>query len=233
MKKYIYIAIAALFAFSLVSCNDLLDYPREGSPTQDNYPLTDQQANDAIENSYYGLYERDGMFSREIYWEQGCANDMVWGKTRGFNSLATLSYTGNEGPLIDSYNRIYNRYGLSKPNWVVMTMLNKQAKTELTAVEKRVLGEAYFLRAQYHLLAAYRPGIEDDTGLLSRCEGVFEDFVAFLTDLCKTLTVGKWGEGTKVLCGVLSVGDTLDGQGVACRGMDLPEQEGGREHQYS
>ena len=161
MKKYISIAIAALCAFSLISCNDLLEYNYMGAPTQDNYPLTDDQANDAIENSYYGLFERDGMFSREIYWEQGCANDMVWGKTRGFNNLATLSYTGNEGPLTDSYNRIYNRYGLSKTNWVVMTMLNKQAKTELTAVEKRVLGEAYFLRGQYHLLAAYRYGTKD------------------------------------------------------------------------
>ena len=161
MKKYISIAIAALCAFSLISCNDLLEYNYMGAPTQDNYPLTDDQANDAIENSYYGLFERDGMFSREIYWEQGCANDMVWGKTRGFNNLATLSYTGNEGPLTDSYNRIYNRYGLSKTNWVVMTMLNKQARTELTAVEKRVLGEAYFLRGQYHLLAAYRYGTKD------------------------------------------------------------------------
>ena len=139
MKKYIYIAFAALCALTLASCDDFLGYASQGAPAQDNFFLSDEQANGAIENCYYGLFERDGMFSREIYWEQGCANDMVWGKTRGFNNLATLSYTGNEGPLTDSYNRIYNRYGLSKTNWVVMTMLNKQAKTELTAVEKRVL----------------------------------------------------------------------------------------------
>ena len=162
MKKYISFAIAALCVFGLASCNKLLDYGREGAPTQDNYPLTDQQANDAIENCYYGLFERDGMFSREIYWEQGCANDMVWGKSRGFNTLATLSYTGDESPLRDSYNRIFNRYGISKANWVVQTMLNKQDKAgSLTPVETRVLGEAYFLRAQYHFLAAYRYGTKE------------------------------------------------------------------------
>ena len=162
MKKYISLAIAALCVFGLASCNKLLDYGREGAPTQDNYPLTDAQANDAIENCYYGLFERDGMFSRDIYWEQGCANDMVWGKSRGFNSLATLSYTGDESPLRDSYNRIFNRYGISKANWVVQTMLNKQAKDgELSPVMTRVLGEAYFMRAQYHFLAAYRYGTKD------------------------------------------------------------------------
>ncbi len=162
MKKYISLAIAALCVLGLASCSKLLDYGREGVPSQDNYPLTDQQANDAIENCYYGLFERDGMFSREIYWEQGCANDMVWGKSRGFNTLATLSYTGNEGPLIDSYNRIYNRYGISKTNWVVQTMLDKQERAgKLSAVESRVLGEAYFLRGQYHFLAAYRYGTKE------------------------------------------------------------------------
>ena len=162
MKKYISITIAVLCVLGLASCSKLLDYGREGVPTQDNYPLTDAQANDAIENCYYGLFERDGMYSRDIYWEQACANDMVWGKTRGFNNLATLTYTGDESPLRDSYNRIYNRYGISKTNWVIQTMLNKQEKAgSLTAIESRVLGEAYFLRGQYHLLAAYRYGTKE------------------------------------------------------------------------
>jgi len=162
MKKYISITIAVLCVLGLASCSKLLDYGREGVPTQDNYPLTDAQAIDAIENCYYGLFERDGMYSRDIYWEQACANDMVWGKTRGFNNLATLTYTGDESPLRDSYNRIYNRYGLSKTNWVIQTLLNKQERAgSLSAVETRVLGEAYFLRGQYHLLAAYRYGTKE------------------------------------------------------------------------
>ena len=161
MKKYIYIAFAALCALTLASCDDFLGYASQGAPAQDNFFLSDEQANGAIENCYYGLFERDGMFSREIYWEQGCANDMVWGKTRGFNNLATLSYNGNESPLLDSWNRIYNRYGIPKANWVIMSLLNKQAEKGLTPVETRVLGEGYFLRAQYHLLAAYRYGTKE------------------------------------------------------------------------
>ena len=153
MKKYIYIAFAALCALTLASCDNFLDYTSQGSIAQDNFFLSDEQANGAIENCYYGLFERDGMFSREIYWEQACANDMVWGKTRGFPSLATLSYTGNESCILDTWNRIYNRYGIPKANWVVNSLLTKQAKEGLTPVETRVLGEGYFLRAQYHLLA--------------------------------------------------------------------------------
>ena len=44
MKKYISITIAVLCALALASCNKLLDYGREGVPTQDNYPLTDALA---------------------------------------------------------------------------------------------------------------------------------------------------------------------------------------------
>ncbi len=160
MKKYIAIAIAAVCAFSLASCDKFLDYSPQGKPTVDNYFLNDDQANNAIDIVYYRLFERDGMFSRDIYWEQACANDMVWGKTRGFNPLATLTYTGNESPLVDSFNRIYS-YGLSRANWIVRALLEKQEKTPLTDVEKRVLGEAYFLRGQFHLLAAYRYGTKE------------------------------------------------------------------------
>ena len=160
MKKYIIVALAALCAFSFTACNKFLDYAPQGSPTVDNYFLNDEQANNAVDIIYYRLFERDGMFSRDIYWEQACANDMVWGKTRGFNPLATLTYTGNEGPLVDTFGRIY-RYGLSRSNWVVNALLQKQEKQGLTEVEHRVLGEAYFLRAQFHLLAAYRYGTKE------------------------------------------------------------------------
>ena len=160
MKKYIAIALAALCAFSFTACEKFLDYAPQGSPTVDNYFLNDDQANNAVDIIYYRLFERDGMFSRDIYWEQACANDMVWGKTRGFNPLATLTYTGNESPLVDTFGRIY-RYGLSRANWVVNALLQKQEKEGLSDVEHRVLGEAYFLRAQFHLLAAYRYGTKE------------------------------------------------------------------------
>ena len=160
MKKYIALAILAVCAFSLASCDKFLDYAPQGRPTVDNYFLNDDQANNAIDIVYYRLFERDGMFSRDIYWEQACANDMVWGKTRGFNPLATLTYTGNESPLVDSFNRIYS-YGLARANWIVRALLEKKENSGLTAVETRVLGEAYFLRGQFHLLAAYRYGTKE------------------------------------------------------------------------
>ena len=50
MKKYIYIAFAALFALTLASCDDFLGYSSQGSIAQDNFFLSDEQAEGAIEN---------------------------------------------------------------------------------------------------------------------------------------------------------------------------------------
>ncbi len=160
MKKYIAIAIAALGVLSFSACDRFLDYSSQGAPTADNYFQNDQQCIDAADGIYARLAQESCM-GREFYWEQGCANDIVWGRTRSFNTLATLSYTGDEGPLRDVFGNAYKE-GMNRCNWIIQSLLDKQEeKGELTTVENRTLGEAYFMRAYWHFIIAYRYGTKD------------------------------------------------------------------------
>ena len=161
MKKYIAIAIIALGALSVASCQKFLDVHTQGSPTQDQFFQNDQQAIDAVDGCYARL-PQEAVLGREIYWEQACANVIVWGRTRGYPTLATLSYTGDESPLRGVFEKAYKE-GMNRCNWVIQQLLDKQSQAgyELTAIEKRSLGEAYFLRAYWHFLIAYRYGTKD------------------------------------------------------------------------
>ncbi len=97
---------------------------------------------------------------RDLYWEQACANDIVWGKTRGFNNLATLHYDGSESPVYDVSYNIYNRI-MNRCNWVIRTLQAKLSGSTPSEIETRILGEAYMLRAYSHFLIAYRHGTAD------------------------------------------------------------------------
>ncbi|MBR0285697.1 MAG: RagB/SusD family nutrient uptake outer membrane protein [Bacteroidales bacterium] len=160
MKKYISIAIVAICAFCFASCEKFLDVNSQGAPTQNQFFQNDQQAIDAIDGCYARL-PQEAVLGRELYWEQACANDIVWGRTRGYPTLATLSYNGDESPLRGVFERAYKE-GMNRCNWVIQQLLLKeQQNMALTAVEKRSLGEAYFMRAYWHFLIAYRYGTKD------------------------------------------------------------------------
>ena len=159
MKKYIAISAIVLVALAAASCEKFLDVQTQGYPTQDQFFQNDQQAIDAVDGCYARL-NQEAVLGRELYWEQACANDIVWGRTRGYSTLATLSYTGDESPLRGVFQRAYTE-GMNRCNWVIQQLLAKQSETELTAVENRSLGEAYFLRAYWHFLIAYRYGTKD------------------------------------------------------------------------
>ncbi len=152
MKKSI--IILALLALVGTSCSDFLNVQPEGTATTTTYFTNDQQAVDAID-ALYERFHQEGWFGREFMWEQGAANDIVWGRTRGYNSLATFEYNGNESPLKDVYGRAYSV--MSRSNWVITELSKKENRT---AVEERSLGEAYFCRGWAHFYMAYRYGTD-------------------------------------------------------------------------
>ena len=160
MKKYIIVTAIALGALSVASCEKFLDVQSQGYPTQDQYFKNDQQAIDAVDACYRPLVDGDGIIGREIYWEQACANSIVWGRARNdMLTVATFNFTGDER-IGGRFKWIYNE-GMVRCNWVVQQLVLKQEKADLTPIEKRSLGEAYFLRAYYHFLIAYRYGTKD------------------------------------------------------------------------
>ena len=161
MKKYIILALLAAGTLSVASCAKFLDVKAEGAPTADQYFQNDQQSIDAVDGIYARLAQESCM-GRELYWEQAVANDIVWGRTRGYPTLATFEYTGDESPLRSVFGNAYTE-GMNRANWIIQKLLDKQSQAgkQLTAIEKRSLGEAYFMRAYWHFLIAYRYGTKD------------------------------------------------------------------------
>ena len=156
MKKYI--SIIALSGLVLSSCSDFLDVRSEGNPTTNAYFTNDQQAIDAIDGLYAPIHQEKG-FGRELFWEQGAACDIVWGRSRGYNTLATFAYTGDESPISGAFDMFYQN--MSRSNWIIKQLLNKKKTTQLTDIETRSLGEAYFMRGMAHFWIAYRYGTNE------------------------------------------------------------------------
>lgn len=155
MKIKNYIVALALPVLLLSGCSDFLDVQSEGDATTTSYFKNDQQAIDAITALYKPLH-RETSFGRDLFWEQGAACDVVWGRSRAFPTLATFAYTGDESPLTSNYTLFYEV--MAYANWVIQQLLDKQISTTLTAIESRSLGEAYFMRGMAHFIMAYRYG---------------------------------------------------------------------------
>ena len=161
MKKFLITIASVSCALMLSSCDGLLDsVHKEGGYTNETFEWSDTECSQAIARPYRALSDGDPVYGREMYWEQGVANDIVWGRTRSFNTLATYEYTGNESPLTATLDKAY-QHGLNSTNWIIESLLARQEKGELTYAQKRTLGEAYFLRGLWHFLVAYHYGTPD------------------------------------------------------------------------
>lgn len=157
MKKNILFTALAATLLTTSSCSDFLDVQPEGNATTSQYFTNDQQAIDAVD-ALYERFHQEALYGRELFWEQGAACDVVWGRTRDYNTLATFKYTGDESPLDGTFSTLYTV--MARANWVIEQLLNKQKRTTLTEVETRSLGEAYFVRGWAHFLVAYRYGLD-------------------------------------------------------------------------
>ncbi len=156
-KNILFLAMSAALLTS--SCSDFLDVQPEGNATINAYFLNDQQAIDAVD----GLYERfhqEALYGRELFWEQGAACDVVWGRTRDYTDLALFKNDASSStPLNGIFETLYKV--MARSNWVIKSLLDKEKKTALTPVETRSLGEAYFTRGWAHFLMAYRYGLPE------------------------------------------------------------------------
>lgn len=153
MKKYISLfAVAA--ALSFTSCGDFLDVESEGKITNDKLSKMDQAAIDNIDGLYFKLAgDGDNMYGRTLFYEQAGANDIVWGRNRSWPQIATNAIEGNESPLKEIYKDLYIIQ--SRANSIIINLVQAD---DLSPIQKRSLGEAYFMRGFAHFLAAYRYG---------------------------------------------------------------------------
>ncbi len=142
----------ALTALVGTSCSEFLNVQPEGVPTSTTYFTNDMQAVDAVE-SMYALFHQEDWYGRDMFWEQGAACDIVWGRDFDFPGLGTFEYSGLEEPIRYTYDYIVKV--MARANWTIDALLKKENRT---AVEERSLGEAYFCRAWAHYCFAYRYG---------------------------------------------------------------------------
>lgn len=158
MKMYKNIFAVVLLGSVFSSCSDFLDVQPEGDATTTTYFQNDQQSIDAVTALYQPLH-KETSYGRNLFWEQAAACDVVWGRTRSFNTLATFNYTGDESPLSDNFNLFYQL--MARANWVIEQLLIKKDASGLSDIETRSLGEAYFMRGMSHFIIAYRYGTAD------------------------------------------------------------------------
>ena len=157
MKKILIFAIATLAIFAISGCQKFLDVQPEGSPTTTTYFQTDAQAENAVKAIYAPMYDGDDGFGREIYWEQTATCMFVVGKTKGWSTtLSKMVPSGDEDPLAKNFS-LFSKL-IARANWMIATLLQKAKTTELTPIETRSLGEAYFQRGFLHFMIAYRHG---------------------------------------------------------------------------
>ena len=91
---------------------------------------------------------------------------------------------------------------ISRANWIIKQLLIKEKTTELTAVEKRSLGEAYFMRGMAHFWIAYRYGTDKqgvpfiryedfegdyDNSIPPQLASVTDNYQAILDDMDKAI----------------------------------------------
>lgn len=194
MKKNI-LMLGMAAALLTTSCSDFLDVQPEGTPSADQYFKNDQQAIDAVDGLYYE-FSQENIYGRNLFYEQAAACDIVWGRPRDFNTLATFGYTGDESAIETIFNTMYAV--MARSNWVIEGLLDKRRTTALSAIEDRSLGEAYFTRAWAHFLVAYRYGLDTqgvpfvryedfpdgyDNSIPPQRESVMEDYRLIVEDL--------------------------------------------------
>ena len=103
-----YILTAVFSAALLSSCSDFLDVQKEGEPTTTLYFTNDDQAVDAIDALYAPIHQ-EGLFGRELYWEQGGACDIVWGRTRSYPTLPWIWKNESRGVPAESGSSVRHR----------------------------------------------------------------------------------------------------------------------------
>ncbi len=178
MKKIIAAIAVVTMGLSASSCADFLDVQPEGNPNQGGYFQTDKEAEDAI-GAVYWIFDKEETWGRNLFWEQGCGDDMVCNQSR-WPSLMNFKYTGDESPLTDNWEKM-TEY-IARANWVVAG-LKAKGVDKLTAVETRTLGEALFMRAFLHFHIAYRYGRADNGCPFIR----YEDYPNYTETMLSTI----------------------------------------------
>ncbi|MBK1438849.1 RagB/SusD family nutrient uptake outer membrane protein [Parapedobacter sp. ISTM3] len=154
MKKIIINKVigAALIVLAAQACSEsFTDLTPKGSVTSGNYWSTESDAVSAA-NGLYEHWRDDNMFGRGLFWFVNASDDMVTGRTDAGSAAARdFVATGNESRINSMYKKFYQI--IQRANSILVNVPDMTINEE---VKRRVLGEAYFMRAYaYFYLTQY------------------------------------------------------------------------------
>lgn len=169
-------------AGTLSSCTgNWIDTVKEGVSTDQNFWQNDADYTKAV-TTLYDCFSYEETWGRNLFYEQGASDDIVFGRSRGtgYMNLAHLTMDGSsESSIKDFYNQMYTTMSIAN-NIIYHALLIPEAKR--TTVEKRSLGEAYFMRGFTHYMIAYRYGRPDNGVPFVKYED-FTDYASQINDI--------------------------------------------------
>lgn len=170
MKKILFIAATILF---FTSCNNFLDTKVLTSKTNENFPTTEQEADELLTGVYASLLFQDPEVSSQIFLSQLASDDCLGGNT-GTGDCCAMNFLMYNNPNL--FLGYYESGSLVPGMWSRCYQLIYRANMALAGFENftgwssdaeknRHLGETYFLRAfTYNELVQVYGGVPLRTG---------------------------------------------------------------------
>ncbi len=158
MKISIILTFTMVAAFSLSGCESFLDTENLTEKTTNNFPGTEEEANQMLTSIYANLLFEDPEYSSSFYYAQLASDDCLGGNLSGSNNCATnfLMFT-NLNTVGGIWGRCYKM--INRAN-AALTSFDNLKLWSTTPERNRHYGEAYFLRAfAYNELAEIYGGV--------------------------------------------------------------------------
>lgn len=145
MKRIIYIPLI-LMMFVFGGCESFLDTENLTQKTNENFPATEQEANEMLTGIYAKLLFEDPELASQVYLAQLASDDCLGGNLSGSNNCATnfLMYRSSLNGYSELWNRCYTI--ISRANNAIASFDNVKSWSS-TSERTRFFGEAHFLRA--------------------------------------------------------------------------------------
>lgn len=154
---FIILSCVAIMAVGSGCTKNWTDTKPNGSPTTAYFWQSDDDLIKAIASTYV-VMKNESTWGRDLFWVQDASDDLIVGRVKADGeNIKNFIPTGREGYLTSAWSDLY--WMLNKANQVLEGAPGATNVTE--SLRKRVIGEAYFMRAFAHFWIALVWGHKD------------------------------------------------------------------------
>ncbi len=188
--------LLSVTCLTIISCSDeFTNLEPIGSSSYGNFWKTEQDAIEAANSMYFYMKDED-MFTRGFMWYINASDDMVTGRIKDYaDNTKNFNIKGDESGLKWMYPQSYKI--IRRANDILLNVPDMNIDENL---KKRILGEAYFMRAFHYHWLAYHYGdngpnggipivteenMNDEAGSYVRPASVVDNYKQIIEDLNK------------------------------------------------